>query len=50
MPIFGTSSLHAARKFAYLHDMSSLSVLLQRRTALKSRVLQKSRPIYFLIH
>ncbi|RPD86759.1 lipoprotein signal peptidase [Neisseria weixii] len=37
------SSLCAARKLAYLHDMPSLSVLLQLQIALKSKV-QRCRP------
>ncbi|PJO77849.1 lipoprotein signal peptidase [Neisseria sp. N177_16] len=37
------SSLCAARKLAYLSDMSALSALLSLRTILKSEVLQRSR-------
>ncbi|PJO09755.1 lipoprotein signal peptidase [Neisseria sp. N95_16] len=37
------SSLCAARKLAYLCDMSALSALLSLRTVLKSGVLQRSQ-------
>ncbi|PJO10256.1 hypothetical protein CRG49_003170 [Neisseria sp. N95_16] len=39
------SSLCAARKLAYLSDISALSVLLSLRTALKSGVLQRSQVV-----